>query len=65
MKVDKIIEVPIKAKKEKKLKEHLNCIERSRIISLEFDEAANADCEDNRYGCTCINYEMCCGCIIQ
>lgn len=36
-----------------------------RVIELEFDEYDNKDCEDRRYGCTCINYERCCGCLIQ
>jgi hypothetical protein len=38
---------------------------RARIVSLQFEEAANADCEDTRYGCHCIAYEMCCGCLLQ
>jgi len=36
-----------------------------KIIQLKFDERYNEDCTDDRYGCTCIAYEKCCGCIFQ
>jgi len=36
-----------------------------RIITVQFDEIINADCADQRYGCSCISHERCCGCVIQ
>ncbi|MDD5264074.1 MAG: hypothetical protein PHU43_04465 [Candidatus Bipolaricaulis sp.] len=35
------------------------------IRELSFTEQDNRDCSDKQYGCTCISYEKCCGCIIQ
>ena len=65
MRTDQIVESPATEQEVRHPTEHLNGAGRARIISLEFDEAANADCEDSRYGCTCINYEKCCGCLLQ
>jgi hypothetical protein len=36
-----------------------------RVVHLRFEEIEASDCTDNRYGCTCISHEKCCGCIIQ
>jgi len=36
-----------------------------KVIELDLDEYDNKNCEDQRYGCTCINYEKCCGCLMQ
>lgn len=36
-----------------------------KIIHLKFDERYNEDCVDSPYGCTCISYEKCCGCLLQ
>jgi len=36
-----------------------------KVIKLSFDEIENQECSDNRYGCKCISYEKCCGCLMQ
>lgn len=44
----------------------LQCPDRGvRIVDLHFEEMANDDCVDTRYGCTCISHERCCGCLLQ
>lgn len=35
------------------------------VIDLDYLEEVNIECSDGRYGCTCIRYEKCCGCLIQ
>ena len=61
----KAIACPSTVKEANNQKKFPNGYSPARIVSLEFDEAANADCEDSRYGCTCIAYEKCCGCLLQ
>lgn len=50
----------IKPQKIKQLKDQV-----VKVVKLEFDEYENKDCQDQRYGCKCVNYEKCCGCLLQ
>lgn len=58
----------MRKKESSKTMERLESTEILADVTLDFEEndqifKGKSECE--RYGCTCINYEKCCSCLIQ